>query len=157
MPTSPTTLSLIGDVGYAGAYLFKYSPRPGTPGADMEEQVDEVVKSERLHRLQAAVDRSQTIFNRGYLGRTLPVLFERPARHAGQIVGRSPYLQLVQIDAPASLLGAIADVTITDMARNSLFGALKQNSSPRHFTRAGTRRHRSLNANDRCRIDRRTE
>src|SRR5579863_5981657 len=123
------TLRLIGEVGYAGAYLFKYSPRPGTPGADMDEQVDEVVKSERLHRLQDAVDRTQTIFNRGFLGRTLPVLFERPARRAGQIVGRSPYLQLVQIDAPASLFGTIADVTITDMARNSLFGVLTQNSS----------------------------
>ncbi|HUZ32771.1 MAG TPA: tRNA (N6-isopentenyl adenosine(37)-C2)-methylthiotransferase MiaB [Xanthobacteraceae bacterium] len=123
------TLRLVGDVGYAGAYLFKYSPRPGTPGADIDEQVDEVVKSERLHQLQQAVDRSQTTFNRGFLGRTLPVLFERPARRAGQIVGRSPYLQLVQIDAPASLLGAIADVTVTDMARNSLFGALTQSSS----------------------------
>jgi len=118
------TLSLIDEIGYAGAFSFKYSARPGTPGADMENQVAEEVKSERLHRLQASIDRSQAAFNRRCLGRTFEVLFERPGRHDGQIVGRSPYLQLVQVEAPASLIGETADVTITDIARNSLFGTL---------------------------------
>jgi tRNA-2-methylthio-N6-dimethylallyladenosine synthase len=123
------TLGLIGDVAYAGAFSFKYSPRPGTPGAEIAEQVNEAVKSDRLQQLQQAIDRSQTAFNRGCVGRTLSVLFERPGRHRGQIVGRSPYLQPVQIDAPASLIGTIADVTITEMASNSLFGALAQDAS----------------------------
>jgi tRNA-2-methylthio-N6-dimethylallyladenosine synthase len=118
------SLSLIGDIGYSGAFSFKYSPRPGTPGADMDDQVDEPTKSERLQRLQALVDDHQAKFNRGCLGRTISVLFEKPGRHNGQIVGRSPYLQPVQIDALPSLIGKIADVTITDIASNSLFGAL---------------------------------
>jgi tRNA-2-methylthio-N6-dimethylallyladenosine synthase len=120
------TLSLVEDIGYAGAFSFKYSPRPGTPGADMDDQVDEAVKTDRLHRLQRAIDEGQAAFNRRCLGRTVSVLFERPGRHAGQIVGRSPYLQPVQVEASASLIGQIADVTITDIASNSLFGALAQ-------------------------------
>jgi tRNA-2-methylthio-N6-dimethylallyladenosine synthase len=120
------TLSLVDEIGYAGAFSFKYSPRPGTPGADMDAQVDEAVKSERLGRLQAAIDRNQEAFNRGCLGRSFTVLFERPGRYAGQIVGRSPYLQPVQVEAPLSLIGASADVTVTEIASNSLFGALAQ-------------------------------
>jgi tRNA-2-methylthio-N6-dimethylallyladenosine synthase len=84
------------------------------------------VKSERLQRLQRAIDASQADFNRRCVGRTVSVLFERLGRHGGQIVGRSPYLQPVQIEAPASLIGAIAPVTITEVASNSLFGALTQ-------------------------------
>ena len=118
------TLSLVDDVRYSGSFSFKYSPRLGTPGADMNEQVDEDTKSERLQRLQAAIDRNQAAFNRGCLGRTVDVLFERPGRHPGQIVGRSPYLQPVQVNAPASLIGEIASVTITEIASNSLFGVL---------------------------------
>jgi len=118
------TLTLVEEVGYAGAFSFKYSPRPGTPGADMSHQLDEAEKSDRLQRLQRTIDRGQAKFNRACIGRTLSVLFERPGRHRGQIVGRSPYLQPVQIDAPPSLIGEIADVTITEVASNSLFGAL---------------------------------
>jgi tRNA-2-methylthio-N6-dimethylallyladenosine synthase len=118
------TLSLVAEVGFSGAFSFKYSPRPGTPGAEMEGQVDEAVKSERLQRLQSAIDDSQAAFNRNCLGRTFDVLFERPGRHAGQLVGRSPYLQPVQATAPVSLIGEIAAVTITEIASNSLFGAL---------------------------------
>ncbi len=120
------SLSLVGEIGYSGAFSFKYSPRPGTPGADMADQVDEGTKSDRLHRLQQAVGRNQASFNRRCLGRTFPVLFERPGRHSGQIVGRSPYLQPVQIEAPPLLIGEIAAVTITEVASNSLFGALAQ-------------------------------
>jgi tRNA-2-methylthio-N6-dimethylallyladenosine synthase len=118
------TLGLIDEVGLSGAFFFKYSPRPGTPGAEMDDQVDEATKSERLQRLQAAIERSQAAFNRRCLGRTFDVLFERPGRHQGQLVGRSPYLQPVQVDAPASLIGSVAAVTITDIGTNSLFGAL---------------------------------
>jgi tRNA-2-methylthio-N6-dimethylallyladenosine synthase len=118
------TLDLVDQVGFSGAFSFKYSPRPGTPGATMADQVDEEVKSQRLHRLQAAIDRRQQAFNRGCVGRTFDVLFEKPGRHDGQLVGRSPYLQPVQVSAPPSLLGGVAAVTITEVASNSLFGAL---------------------------------
>jgi tRNA-2-methylthio-N6-dimethylallyladenosine synthase len=120
------TLSLVEEIGFSGAFSFKYSPRPGTPGAEMDDQVDEALKSERLQRLQRAIDASQADFNRRCVGRTVSVLFERPGRHGGQIVGRSPYLQPVQIEAPASLIGKIAPVIITEVASNSLFGALTQ-------------------------------
>ena len=116
------TLSLVEEVGLSGAFSFKYSPRPGTPGADMSDQIDEDLKSERLQRLQHAIDRSQAAFNRQCLHRTFDVLFERPGRHPGQIVGRSPYLQPVQVEAPVALIGTIAPVTITEIAANSLFG-----------------------------------
>jgi tRNA-2-methylthio-N6-dimethylallyladenosine synthase len=118
------TLDLVAEVGYAGAFSFKYSPRPGTPGAEMDDQVDEAVKSDRLLGLQAAIDRDQAAFNRRCLGRKFSVLFERPGRYDGQLVGRSPYLQPVQVEAPASLIGEIAAVTINEIASNSLFGAL---------------------------------
>jgi tRNA-2-methylthio-N6-dimethylallyladenosine synthase len=118
------TLSLVGEVGYASAFSFKYSPRPGTRGAEMDEQIDETVKSDRLRRLQQEIDRSQATFNRDCLGRTFDVLFDRRGRHDGQIVGRSPYLQPVQIKAPLALIGRSAAVTITEVASNSLFGAL---------------------------------
>src|SRR6202171_5573733 len=118
------SLNLVGEVGYAGAFSFKYSPRPGTPGADMADQVAEDVKSERLQRLQDAIDRNQAAFNRGCVGRTMDVLFERPGRHAGQLAGRSPYLQPVQVTAPSSLIGTIAPVTVTEVSSNSLFGVL---------------------------------
>jgi len=118
------TLGLIGEMGYAGAFSFKYSPRPGTPGAAMADQVEETTKSLRLRQLQEAIDRSQAAFNRACLGRTIDILFERGGRHPGQIVGRSPYLQPVQVEAPASLIGEIAAVTITEIASNSLFGVL---------------------------------
>jgi tRNA-2-methylthio-N6-dimethylallyladenosine synthase len=120
------SMELVDEIGFSGAFSFKYSPRPGTPGAEMHEQVDEATKSERLQRLQKAIDRSQARFNQSCIGRTVSVLFERPGRHSGQIVGRSPYLQPVQIEAPASLIGEIAPVTITEIASNSLFGALTQ-------------------------------
>jgi tRNA-2-methylthio-N6-dimethylallyladenosine synthase len=120
------TLSLVNEVGYSGAFSFKYSPRPGTPGADMDDQVAENVKSDRLQRLQSAIEDNQAAFNHGCLGRTFDVLFEREGRHPGQIVGRSPYLQPVPVTAPSSLIGTIARVEIVDVASNSLFGVLVQ-------------------------------
>ena len=120
------TLSLVGEVGYAGAFTFKYSRRPGTPGADMDDQVAEDAKSDRLRRLQDAIDRGQAAFNRDCVGRKMDVLFERPGRYPGQLVGRSPYLQPVQVTAPSSLIGTIALVAVTEVSSNSLFGVLVQ-------------------------------
>jgi tRNA-2-methylthio-N6-dimethylallyladenosine synthase len=122
------TLSLIDEVGFSGSFSFKYSPRPGTPGADMDDQVPEDVKSERLQRLQDAIDRQQEAFNQSCVGRTFDVLFEKPGRHNGQLVGRSPYLQPVPVVAPSSLIGEIAAVTITEVLGNSLVGKLTQKS-----------------------------
>ena len=118
------TLRLVDAVGYAGAYSFKYSPRPGTPAAGRDDQVEEAVKVERLARLQAAIDRQQDAFNRGCAGKSLEVLFEKPGRLPGQIVGRSPYLQPVQVMAPSSLIGEIVAVGITGVGSNRLFGTL---------------------------------
>jgi tRNA-2-methylthio-N6-dimethylallyladenosine synthase len=118
------TLALVDEVGYAGAFSFKYSPRPGTPAADMPEQLPDEEKSERLYRLQEKIDRHQAAFNARCRGLTFDVLFEKAGRHPGQIVGRSPYLQAVQVMAPAELIGEIAAVTVTDVSANSLFGAL---------------------------------
>jgi tRNA-2-methylthio-N6-dimethylallyladenosine synthase len=120
------TLGLISEVGFSGAFSFKYSPRPGTPGADMDEQVAEEIKTERLYQLQEEIERSQAAFNRRCLGCRFSVLFEREGRYPGQIVGRSPYLQLVQVTAPSSLIGNIAEVSVTEISSNSLFGVLAQ-------------------------------
>ena len=119
------TLALVEAVGYASAFSFKYSRRPGTPGAVMPKQVAEAEKDQRLARLQALLERQRTAFNRAQIGRTLPVLFEKPGRHAGQLVGRSPYLQSVHANAPESMLGMIAPAVITDVTPNALAGALK--------------------------------
>jgi tRNA-2-methylthio-N6-dimethylallyladenosine synthase len=118
------TLSIVGEVGYAGAFSFKYSPRPGTPAAERADQVDDAAKVERLARLQAEIDRHQAAFNDACIGRTLDVLLEKPGRLPGQLVGRSPYLQPVQAMAPASLIGEVVAVTITRAGSNSLFGEL---------------------------------
>jgi len=118
------TLSLVEEVGFAGAFSFKYSARPGTPAAELSDQIADDVKAERLQRLQQAIDRQQADFNQRCRGQTFDVLFERMGRHPGQIVGRSPYLQPVQAMADAALIGKIAPVTITDVGPNSLFGTL---------------------------------
>ena len=117
------TLRLAEAVGYAQAYSFKYSPRPGTPAATMPQQVPEPAKAERLDRLQQLLRRQQEAFNAATVGRTLPVLFEREGRHAGQLVGRSPYLQAVHAVAPG-LMGQIAEVTIEAVHPNSLAGRI---------------------------------
>jgi tRNA-2-methylthio-N6-dimethylallyladenosine synthase len=118
------TLDLVRAVGYASAFSFKYSRRPGTPAAAMSGQVDEDVKDDRLQRLQALLADQQTAFNRGLAGRTIPVLFERTGRHPGQLIGRSPYLQSVHCSAPAGQIGRIAPVTIHAATLNSLAGEM---------------------------------
>ena len=87
-------------VEYAQAYSFKYSPRPGTPAADSQDQVPEDVKSERLSVLQALITDQKLAFNKGTIGVTMPVLLDRRGRKAGQLAGRTPYLQAIQVDAP---------------------------------------------------------
>ncbi|MFW6300619.1 MAG: radical SAM protein, partial [Oceanicaulis sp.] len=118
------TLELVRQVTYASCFSFKYSKRPGTPGAAMFGQVDEDVKTERLARLQALLAEQQLAFNRSMIGKRLPVLFERPGRNDGQLGGRSPYLQAVHCDGPASLIGQIAEVTVTGATKNALSGHL---------------------------------
>jgi tRNA-2-methylthio-N6-dimethylallyladenosine synthase len=124
------TLGLVREVGYASAFSFKYSRRPGTPAAAMPGQVADAVKEERLGRLQALLDDQQRAFNAAQAGRTLPVLFEKPGRHAGQLIGRSPYLQAVHATAPDRLVGQIVPVKIEDASRNSLAGVLAYELEP---------------------------
>ena len=118
------TLGLVREVGYASAFSFKYSRRPGTPAAAMPGQVADEAKEERLARLQALLNAQQIAFNEATAGRTVPVLFERLGRNPGQVVGRSPYLQPVHIEAPENLIGEIRPVTILTAARGSLSGVL---------------------------------
>ena len=116
------TLALVREIGFAGAFSFKYSPRPGTPAALAEHQVAEAIKDDRLQRLQALLRTQQDAFNRSMIGRVLPVLFERTGRHDGQIAGRSPYLQAVHVHGPAAWLGTVRNVEILAVGPNSLTG-----------------------------------
>src|SRR5262249_26241705 len=118
------TLRIVDEVAFAGAFSFKYSPRPGTPAADRAGQISDEVKAERLARLQERIDHHQRAFNRSCAGQKLEVLLEKPGRISGQLVGRSQYLQPVQVMAPTSSIGQIATVRITDVGSNSLFGEL---------------------------------
>ncbi len=118
------TLDVIEEVAFAASFFFKYSPRPGTPAAAMDGQVPEPVKAERLYRLQEAIDRHQARFNADCNGMTCDVLFEKPGKRPGQLVGRSPWLQPVHVMAPTSLIGEIASVAVTDVHGYSLFGTL---------------------------------
>ena len=118
------TMALIGDIGYAQAYSFKYSARPGTPAADLDEAVEENVKADRLAQLQALLSEQQARFNAAMTGRKLAVLFERQGRRNGQLAGRSPYLQAVHADGPKTLIGQVAEVKIQAAGPNSLTGRL---------------------------------
>jgi tRNA-2-methylthio-N6-dimethylallyladenosine synthase len=118
------TLALVRQIGYAAAYSFKYSPRPGTPAADMPEMVATAVMDDRLARLQEVIDSQQSAFNKATVGKTIDVLFERPARDPGQIVGRSAFLQPVHVMASPDIIGQVLPITITQLERYSLFGPL---------------------------------
>jgi tRNA-2-methylthio-N6-dimethylallyladenosine synthase len=120
------TLDLAGEVCFAQAFSFKYSPRPGTPAASAEGQIPEQVKSERLAVLQRLLARQQRDFNEACVGRILPVLFEKPGRHEGQLVGRSPYLQSVHVAAPVDRIGEIVPALIAGVSANSLSGSLAE-------------------------------
>jgi tRNA-2-methylthio-N6-dimethylallyladenosine synthase len=123
------TLALVTQIGYAGAYSFKYSPRPGTPAADMRETASAAEMDERLVRLQELIDSQQSAFNRAMIGNTVDVLFERAARNPGQIVGRTAYLQPAHVMAPADIIGQVLPVRIESLERYSLLGELAAASS----------------------------
>ncbi|HTQ13300.1 MAG TPA: tRNA (N6-isopentenyl adenosine(37)-C2)-methylthiotransferase MiaB [Rhizomicrobium sp.] len=118
------TLALVRAVGYAQAFSFKYSARPGTPAASAGKQVPDAVKDARLRALQELLAAQQAAFNAACAGRAMPVLFEKPGRKAGQAVGRSPYLQPVHADGAAALIGEIREVFIEAVLPNSLKGRL---------------------------------
>lgn len=118
------TLALVRQISYAGAYSFKYSPRPGTPAADMQETVTTDVMNERLARLQELIDSQQAAFNAAAIGKTVDVLFERAARNPGQIVGRTAHLQPAHVMASPDIIGQVLPVTIDSLERYSLIGAL---------------------------------
>jgi tRNA-2-methylthio-N6-dimethylallyladenosine synthase len=123
------TLALVAEVGFATAYSFIYSPRPGTPAADMEQVADEE-KADRLQRLQAVIGKQWRAFNAAFAGRTLDVLLDKPGRRPGQLVGRSPHLQSVQVMAPTSMIGEIVPVHISKIGSNTLFGELVDRHEP---------------------------
>ncbi|MBC7586044.1 tRNA (N6-isopentenyl adenosine(37)-C2)-methylthiotransferase MiaB [Tardiphaga sp. vice304] len=118
------TLALVTQIGYAGAYSFKYSPRPGTPAAEMPGTVSAAVMDERLVRLQELIDSQQSAFNAATIGQTVDVLFERAARNPGQIVGRTPWLQPAHVMASEDIIGKVLPVTVTSLERYSLLGHL---------------------------------
>jgi tRNA-2-methylthio-N6-dimethylallyladenosine synthase len=136
------TLALVMQIGYAGAYSFKYSPRPGTPAADMRETVSAAEMDERLVRLQELIDSQQSAFNKAMIGNTVDVLFERAARNPGQIVGRTVYLQPAHVFASPDIIGQVLPVTIGSLERYSLLGELAgaaarpASSTPSSMTRS---------------------
>jgi tRNA-2-methylthio-N6-dimethylallyladenosine synthase len=119
------TLALVREIGFAQAYSFKYSGRPGTPAATMENQVADDVKTARLLQLQHLLEGQQKSFNDGFIGQVLPVLFERHGKRDGHLVGRTPYLQLVHVEAGHAALGRVLPVAIASASQNSLTGKLQ--------------------------------
>jgi len=123
------TLQLVRDIGYATAFSFKYSKRPGTPASTMRKQIPEDVKAARLAVLQKLLLKQQYAFDDSQIGRRLPVLFEKVAREPGQIMGRTPYLQPVHVQADTAWIGQMAEVQIERRTANSLHGVLVQGQS----------------------------
>jgi tRNA-2-methylthio-N6-dimethylallyladenosine synthase len=119
------TLEIVDAVGYASAYSFKYSARPGTPAATMEDQIPREIMDERLQRLQERINKHQLAFNRSKVGVDTQVLIERKGKYDGQVIGRSPWLQSVHVEADASA-GDIVDVTLVAAGPNSMSGAVRQ-------------------------------
>ena len=124
------SLALVREVGYAQAFSFKYSARPGTPAAAVARQIPDTIKDDRLQKLQALLTQQQNAFNQSCAGATLSVLFEKPGRRHGQGVGRSPYLQPVHVDGAAPLIGELRSVKIIEVLPNSLRGALADGKAP---------------------------
>jgi tRNA-2-methylthio-N6-dimethylallyladenosine synthase len=120
------TLKIVEQVRYAQCYSFKYSPRPGTPAAEMDRQIPLTVMDERLARLQALLNRQQVDFNTATVGRTTDILLERKGRHPGQLIGKSPWLQSVVVTAPDLSIGDMIDVDIISAGPNSLAGELSR-------------------------------
>ena len=118
------TLALVSAVGFASSYAFKYSPRPGTPAAEMSGQVDEATKARRLAALQELIEAQRQTFNRASVGQRLEVLFEKPGRREGQVLGRSPTMQSVFADGPQSLIGELMEVEMIAAEPRSLHGRI---------------------------------
>ena len=118
------TLAIVDAVGYASAYSFKYSPRPGTPAATMEGAVDPQVMDERLQRLQARLAEHSLAFNHATIGRDTRILVDRVGRQPGQMIGKSPWLQSIFVTTDAAI-GDMVDVTVTHALPNSLGGVLR--------------------------------
>jgi tRNA-2-methylthio-N6-dimethylallyladenosine synthase len=131
------TMALVEEVGFAGAYTFSYSPRPGTPAAALEDQVSPGEKLERLHRLQALITRQQRDFNTSFTGRTVELLLEKPGRLSGQLVGRTPYLQSMHVMGPQSLIGTMTHATVTEIGSNTLFGDIAGQTPAPQLATAG--------------------
>ena len=127
------TLALAREVGFASAYAFKYSPRPGTPAADAEEQIDAAIKAERLAALQQLLEAQRQAFNRATVGRRFGVIFDKPGRHAGQLIGRTPYMQSVHADADASRVGRTD--RSRDHRRQAEFAGRARRRAARHIVR----------------------
>lgn len=119
------TLKLVNETGFAQAYSFKYSPRPGTPAAEGAAQVDDAVKAERLAGLQQLLRAQQEAFLKAQTGKVAEVLFENPGKHEGQIIGRSPYMHPVHVTAPERLIGSLENVRIGQAMANSLAGEVE--------------------------------
>ena len=113
-------MDVVRKTKYAQCYSFKYSKRPGTPGAEMDDQVDEDVKGERLQRLQALLNEQQVAFNQGCVGKTISVLLEKPGKSDAQLIGRSPWLQSVIVPSNIGAIGEIVEVRVTEAHANSL-------------------------------------
>jgi len=116
------TLQIVDAVRYASAYSFKYSARPGTPAATMEDQIPREIMDDRLQRLQARISQHSLAFNQSKVGTDTRILIERKGRHAGQMIGKSPWLQSVHVDTEAEA-GELMDVTLLAAGPNSLTGA----------------------------------
>jgi tRNA-2-methylthio-N6-dimethylallyladenosine synthase len=125
------TLALAREVGFASAYAFKYSSRPGTPAAEAEGQIDAATKAARLAALQQLLEAQRQAFNRSMVGRRFAVIFDRPGRHPGQLIGRTPYMQSVHASAEASRIGASTEVEIVGLKPNSLAGRVVTGPSSR--------------------------
>jgi tRNA-2-methylthio-N6-dimethylallyladenosine synthase len=122
------TLKIVDEVRYAAAYSFKYSARPGTPAAAMEDQIPREVMEDRLRRLHDRIGRHQLAFNCSTVGLDTQILVERPGRHEGQMIGRSPWLQSVHVDTGAQP-GTMLDVTLTAAGPNSMTGAIREKAA----------------------------
>ena len=116
------TLEIVRAVNYASAFSFKYSPRPGTPGANLPDQISDAVASERLHRLQSLLKDQQFAFNQSCVGKTIDILLEKPGKQAGQLIGRSPWLQSVIVPDTMGAVGDMVSTTILKAGPNSLEG-----------------------------------
>jgi len=125
------TMQLVRDVGFVSSYSFRYSARPGTPGSLMPNKVPEAVATERLHALQALLQDQASAFNHAMIGRRMNVLFDRPGKYAGQLIGRSPWMQSVVVTDSGLAIGDAATVTVTAASATSLAAQLALTGSSR--------------------------